>query len=223
MAKTKSATSQPHTASRQVDWDAIRQRINQGNALALDSENLSDEALQAAWARRAAQVAAAMREDEQGEQVEVALIRLDRELYGLGVEHIFDIRPLGAITRVPRLPAWVAGVVNLRGQIISVIDLLRFLGLPAGDHPADERYMILVQTPGMELALLADEVLAIENIPLRQIQEAGSALRGLKPEYVRGLVVREGENAANESGTLILLDLPALLADPALIIREEIA
>jgi purine-binding chemotaxis protein CheW len=225
MLKMKGASPSNKSASRQIDWEAVRQRISQNLTGVLGTELLSDDALQAAWARRASQVAAAVHEEEQGEQVEVAVIRLDRELYGLSVEFIFDIRPLGQITRVPRAPDWVAGVVNLRGQIISVVDLLRFLGLSASEERGSERFMLLVQSHGMELALLADEVLAIEAIPTRQIQEAGNTVRGLRPEHVRGLVIRQANHSegGEESGTLVLLDLPALLADPALIVREEIA
>ena len=58
------------------------------------------------------------------------VIRLGREVYGLETDYVFDIRPLESITHVPRVPDWVAGVVNLRGRIISVLDLQRFLGLP---------------------------------------------------------------------------------------------
>jgi purine-binding chemotaxis protein CheW len=221
-----------HSATRQIDWDAIRQRISQSeasNASVMDTDSLSEEALQAAWDRRTHQLAAVVKENDQGEQIEIAVIRLGRELYGLGVEYIFDIRPLESITRVPRVPDWVAGVVNLRGKIISVVDLLAFLGLATNGHDGADRYLLMVQTPNMELALLADEVLAIESLPVSQIQEAGTTVRGLRPEYVRGLVVRQADDAAEhahaveDTGTMVLLDLPVLLSDPALIIREEIA
>ncbi|MFZ6031120.1 MAG: chemotaxis protein CheW [Chloroflexota bacterium] len=221
---------QPPTKHNAIDWEAVRQRISQNNADSIDAETLSEEALQAAWERRKYQLAAVVEAEEEGEQIEVAIIRLGRELYGLDVEYIFDIRPLEGITRVPRVPAWVTGIVNLRGQIMSVIDLLAFLGLPSDRHSQDECYLLMVQTPGMELALLADEVLSIETLPSRSVQEAGNTVRGLRPEAVRGLIVRRQEQTdanstpeGEQSQTIVLLDLPALLSDPALIIREEIA
>lgn len=218
-----------NSSPRQIDWEIVRQRIAQNNATVLDADTLSEEALQAAWERRKHQLAAVVQEEDQGEQIEIAIIRLGRELYGLDVEYIFDIRPLEGITHVPRVPAWVTGVVNLRGQIISVVDLLTFLGLPSNRHSSDEYYLLMVQIPGMELALLVDEVLSVESLPLRQVQEASGMVRGLRPEMVRGLVVRQQEQIAGattnggENETIVFLDLPALLSDPALIVREEIA
>ncbi len=209
-----------------LDWDAIRQHIRATTERLEKEDELSEEALQQAWERRAAQVAEAAREEEQGEQMEVGIIRLGRELYGLEVQYIFDLRPMEQITRVPRVPEWVAGVVNLRGRILSVVDLLRFLGLPGAEQEtADEdRYLLLVQTPEMELAILVDEVLAIEGLPLSQIQEASGAVRGIRAEYVRGIVPRASDNKeqGDAKTLLVLLDLPVLLADKALIIHEEV-
>lgn len=220
-------------AGKQVNWDAIRQHILESHARQAGADVLSEDELQAAWGRRALQVAQNLQEEEQGERVEMAVVRLGQERYGLDVQYIFDIRPLEQVTVVPRVPAWVAGIVNLRGRLISAIDLHAYLKLPAhpGNAPAGERYLILVQTEQLELALLADEVLGILTVPASHIQEAAPVTRGLPAEYVRGVYVTD-ENAsrdhhalAEQNGhapLLVLLNLPALLASPELIVHEEI-
>jgi purine-binding chemotaxis protein CheW len=216
----------------QFDWELIHRRLTESSARLAWVDELTEEALQQAWTRRAAQVAQTLQEQEQGEQVEVAVIQMGRERYGLEVQYIFDIRLEENITRVPRVPDWVAGVVNLRGQVLSVVDLQRYLGLTATKKTpeAGARHLLLVQTPQMELALLVDEVLSIQNLPASHIQEAASVVRGLPVEYVRGVYIENGTDGINVTSSkgrentslLVILNLSALLADKRLIVQEEI-
>ncbi len=179
------------------------------------------ERLEQIWAHRAEQLAQVVAQESEGEQIELALVRLGREVYGLDVQYVFDIRPVEphSLTRVPRTPEWVAGVVNLRGRILSVIDLQRFLGLlpvENADQSTATRCLVVVETPEMALALLADEALPMETVPALRIQDATSTVRGIRPEYMRGIAERQGGDP------MVILDLPALLADKQLIVHEEI-
>ncbi len=181
------------------------------------------ETLQQTWTRRAARLARVPAEQEKGAQVELVLVRLGNEIYGLDVQCVSDIRPAELFTRVPRTPDWVAGVVNLRGRILSLLDLQRFLGLPqAEDGERVKPYLVVVEAPGaeMEVALLADEVLDVEALPASRLHDAAGTLRGIRPEYVRGIAER-GQDG--DGALVVVLDLPALLADKQLIVYEEIA
>jgi purine-binding chemotaxis protein CheW len=224
-----------------IDWEDVRRRIAAAEASLAGLDEMSPEELQKVWARRAAQLAARPQQQDQDEQVELVLIQLGYELYGLDVQHVFDIKPLEQITRVPRVPNWVAGVVNLRGRILSVIDLRRLFGLsPAEPRHEQETeiatlgadgFLIVVQSPAMEVALLVDDVLTIEALPASQIQDASGTMRGLRPEYVRGVAERTGGDVAlggtlqietmrEKRDMLVVLDLPALLADARLVIHH---
>ncbi len=234
LAATISARKKPaeNRTGAHIDWDAVHQRILDGSASLAWLDDMTDEALKQAWTRRAAQLSQAIQEQEQGEKVEVAVIRLGRERYGLEVEYIFDIRMEENITRVPRVPEWVAGVVNLRGQILSVVDLQRYLDLPASEKAPEPgtRHMLLVQTTKMELALLVDEVLSIQNLPVSRIQDASSVAGGLPVEYVKGVYIENNAgddkptsvNGSEATSLLMILDLSTLLADKKLIVQEEI-
>ncbi len=207
-------------------------------------EELPQAELEESWARRAEQIARVIETEDEGEQIELALVRLGKEIYGLDVQYIYDIRLLEKITRVPRVPDWVAGVVNLRGRIISALDLKRFLGIAVEASSPEEmnRKLVVVEIPEMELALIVDEVLMVETLPVNKIHEPSSAVRGIPAEYVRGIVVRlagdrtdvqaptetEDENSAVEAedldahqNLLTILNLPALLSDKRLVIHEE--
>jgi len=201
------------------DWEQVHERIATFSATGIDAT--SPEVLEQIWARRAAQLAKPVIEEEIGEQIELVIIQLGQEIYGIDVRYVFDIRPLPQFTPVPRVPEWVTGVVNLRGHILSILDLRRLFGLPPQkqDDSKTVSTLVVVRTPEMELALLTDGVVAVESIPANRIQEPEATIPGLRPEYVRGITKRRGLEAGP---TLVVLDLPALLGDPRLIIHEEI-
>jgi purine-binding chemotaxis protein CheW len=197
----------------------------------------SAEMVQQIWAERAARLAQVPPEHETGEQISLLLARLGRELYGLDARHVTRIEPVAHLTPVPRVPKWVAGVTNVRGRVLSVVDLAAFLGLPSpagqqnGENghrenlpPPSERYLVVVEAAGMELAFLVDGVLAVERLPSRQLVQAADMVRGLRPEYVRGIAERRRSSVQENSSRaiVIVLDLPNLLADERLIVHQEI-
>jgi chemotaxis signal transduction protein len=202
------------------DRSALHARLAALGAALTEPDATSPEVLERTWARRAERVARVPEEEDAGEQLWLVVVRLGCELYGLGVQYVTDICPVGHVTPAPRVPAWVAGMVNVRGRIMSVVDLLQFLGLSA---PADllpgERRLVIVQTPAMELGVLVDAVLAVEAIPLSRLQEGADTLGGLPPDYVRGVVTY---GAAEAPALVAVLDLHAVLGDPRLIVQESI-
>jgi purine-binding chemotaxis protein CheW len=212
------------TNGSQIDWDTVRQTVLKTSAKLAWMDDMPQEALDEIWAKRAAQVAQLIEDGETGEQIEVVTVRLGQEVYGMEADYVFDIRKLESLTRVPRVPDWIAGVTNLRGRIISVVDLHRFLGLPSAEKEdgaeSTARYMVVVETQSMELGLLVDEVKTVETLPRTLIQEASSVVRGIQIEYMQGIVVPT--RAGADTSPRLILDLPALLADKRLIVHEDI-
>jgi purine-binding chemotaxis protein CheW len=179
------------------------------------------QALERVWAEHARQLAKAPAQEQAGGWIDLVFIRSGDESYALEVEHIFEIRQAEQITPVPHVPSWVRGVYNLRGHILSVIDLFSFLGLPQPAPRGKETLtasLVMARTPEMESALLADQVLAVETIPRAQIQVPTELVHGLRAEYVEGIVELHGEE-----GDFIatILNLPAILADKRLVVDQE--
>lgn len=184
------------------------------------------EDMQRIWARRAAELARPLVRQDESDWFDVVIVRLGQELYGLEARYILDIRLAEHITPVPRVPDWVRGVVNVRGHILSVVDIQRFLGLPCLEaDAAGGLYLIVVETAETSLALLVDDVLAVDALPASLLQDPANLIRGLHPEQVRGLYRRSDRIPATPGGDglLVVLDLPALLADRRMIIHEEVA
>ena len=195
------------------------------------NDELTTELLEQTWARRAATLAEEVAEDDGGEQLSIVLVQLGKEIYGLEAKYIYDARPLERITPVPRAPVWMAGVVNVRGRIYSVVDLARFLNLPATPN-GEEAYLVVVQSEALELALKVDTVLSVVALPERLLQETADTLN-IPPAIVRGVMQNDDEapngapngssdGARNLPAFLVILDLPQLLSDPQLIIHEEL-
>lgn len=200
------------------------------------------ERIETVWKQRAVQMAIIERDlsAENQDTLTVVLIRLGRELLGIDVQNVFDIRPKEAITRVPRVPAWVVGVTNLRGNILSVIDLRKYLGLPGTANPEGDPeqpgLLLIVQTQNqtspsaMEIVFLVDDVVGVETLPVRRDVIESGLIHRLKPEYVKAIVERSPDSTRSESSDyqqiqrhITIIDAEVLLVDPRLVIHEEFA
>lgn len=210
--------------ARYFDWVAVRKRIEASRASLLALDDDTPEMLARLWRQRAAQLAKMPEPEATGEQLSLTVIRLGRESYGLEVQYVHDVALGRAITRVPRVPPWVAGVITQHGHVVSVIDLSRFIGVEAAPQPAERQlpdsYLVNIQAAGMEVALLVDEVLGLEVIPIDQLHPIESAPHGFRAEFVRGAIQHATSQATHD--LLIVLSIPALLADERLIVNETL-
>ncbi len=205
------------------DWVAVKAQL-EASIQALSGEHtLTESELRRIWSQRAAQLAEIEIEADESEHLDLVLVRLGDEIYGLEATYVDEIRPLQQVTPVPRTPPWVTGVVNVRGRILSVFDMGRFLQLPAaGEAPPGQPYVVVVSAAEMELALLTDEVLTVDKVPLRELEEASATVRGVPRKYVHGVGTYRIDDRESEV-TLIVLNLQLLLADEALLVREELS
>lgn len=146
------------------------------------------------------------KEDEQSysddEVYKLLTFTLGDERYGIDVDIVTGVRPTDKITRVPAIPKFYRGVINVRGQIISVLDLRQFFGLLPSD--ASRHELVLVHAHNLSLALLTDRIQEVQWIP-REIVEA------VDMRYARGVTANQ----------LVILDTDYLLTDDRLIIGGE--
>ena len=92
-------------------------------------------------------------------------------------QYVYDARPLERITPVPRAPGWMAGVVNVRGRIYSVLDLAHFLNLPAASNDNDEgSYLVVVQSEAVGAGAQSGYGTQCHRLPESQLQEATDTL-----------------------------------------------
>lgn len=143
--------------------------------------------------------------------LELLEFRLALESYALETRHVREVYPLKDLTPVPCTPAFVRGIVNVRGRIIPVIDIKKFFDLP-DQGLTDLHRIILVQGNGLEIGLLADEIDGVRSVPIGALQASLSTLTGIRADYLKGVT----------ADRLVVLDLDRLLADPKIIVHEEV-
>jgi purine-binding chemotaxis protein CheW len=143
---------------------------------------------------RARRLAEVPPEVDASRALEVLVCRLGVEEYAVELRLLHGVYPATGLTPVPCTPPFVAGLLNLRGEILTVLDLAAAMGLTG----SEQREVILAETPRVRVGLLVDEVLGVRRIALDSLDRAltgGDSTRGIA-----------------EART-VLLDLEALLAD----------
>lgn len=110
---------------------------------------------------------------------------LDGRLYGVDVEAVQEVLRGQPQTRIPLAPTSVSGLINLRGQVLSAIELRARLGLP--DRAADEEPMlVVVNVDGEPLALLVDSIGAVMDVDQEQFELPPDTLSGPSRELLTG-------------------------------------
>ncbi|MBC7344324.1 MAG: chemotaxis protein CheW [Clostridia bacterium] len=134
---------------------------------------------------------------------QLVVFELCRETYGVDISSVHEIIRMQAITRVPGTPAFVEGVINLRGRIVPVIDLHKRFGLPPGEETQDSRIMV-VEISGVTVGMIVDSVSEVLRLPVSNIEPPPPVVTGVDVAYLRGV-------GKWEDRLIILLDLEKVL------------
>ena len=125
------------------------------------------------------------------------------EEYGLEILRVREIIGLMDITAVPRIPAFIKGVINLRGKVIPVIDLRLKFNLPALE-PSEETCIIVVDVRGVEMGIIVDKVSEVFNIAETAIDDTPSFGVNVETTFILGIGKAGGK-------VTILLDIARVL------------
>lgn len=123
-----------------------------------------------------------------GNEEQVVVFQLADQTYGVDIACVYEIIRMEAITRVPRAPQFVEGVINLRGRIIPVIDLRRRFGLPQNEQTRASR-IIIVEMNGMTVGMVVDAVLEVLRLPADSIEPPPPVINGIDSAYLRGIAL----------------------------------
>ncbi len=192
-------------------WDAIRARMEAVRLRAERGWDPSSSEAKEMLRTRARRLATPPKPDEDQARIGVVLFHLAGETYAVESLYVRGVHPLKTLTPLPGAPAFVLGITNLRGEILSVIDLKKFFGLPEKGL-TDLSTVIVLQSDVMQFGILADEVVAAQVIPVSRIQPALPTLTGVREKYLRGVTEER----------VVILDASALLADDTLIVCDEV-
>lgn len=141
---------------------------------------------------------------------EMLTFRLGDNCYALPVRYVREVRNFDTVTPLPSVPEWILGLINVRGRLLTALDIRPLLET-ASVPPQPGSTIVIVGAGDIELGLIADLVIEVRR-HLAEPQPTPSTAGGRGVAWVRGV-----DEALN-----LLIDLPVLLADPRLIINDEV-
>lgn len=141
-----------------------------------------------------------------GETAQYIVIRLGQEQYGIDISYIENIVRMQHITRVPKLAAYLKGVINLRGEVIPIMSLRLKMDLPEDEISKATRIIIIKMEQCGTIGLIVDEVKEVVTLNLAEQVEKLAFNKDDKNNFVQGVGKYEG-------GLISLLDLNAVTAE----------
>lgn len=143
--------------------------------------------------------------------IQVVEFMLDGEHYAVESKYVDRIAFVENLTPVPCTPAFVSGVISLRGVIVPVFDSKKLFGMPHG-NTTDFGNVIVLQSGEMRFGILADAIIGARHIASTDIQCWSATLSGVDKNYLKGVT----------SGHMAVLDAEKLLMDENLVVDEHI-
>ena len=136
-------------------------------------------------------------------QVQYATFRLGNEFFGVEVLRVQEILRSQEMTPIPLAPNFVSGLINLRGQIVTAIDL--GVRLTEREEPANHESMnVVINSSDGVVSLLVDEIGDVLDVETRLMEPPPPTLKSIRSEYVKSVCKLDGE-------LLVILDVDNLL------------
>jgi purine-binding chemotaxis protein CheW len=145
----------------------------------------------------------AMNTSTTSQEEQLVVFDLANEVYGVDIAVVREIIRMQPVTKVPGAPAFVEGVINLRGKVIPVIDLRKRFGLSASGYTKESRISV-VEIDQHDIGLIVDGVSEVLRVPASAVEPPSSVITSIEASYLRGI-------AKLDDRLVILLDLNQIL------------
>jgi purine-binding chemotaxis protein CheW len=120
------------------------------------------------------------------EVVQLVSFMLDDVEYGVDILSVHEILRFPEMTRLPNTPPFIKGVINLRGNVIPVVDMRIRFGFPEGDV-TDLTRIIVVETGGKQVGILVDNVYQVVRLPVASIDPPSDLITGISEDFISGI------------------------------------
>jgi purine-binding chemotaxis protein CheW len=197
----------------EIDWAELHRRLDASRSALERRLAPSPEERQKILHARARLLAARGKAEAASAHLPVEVVEfvVGPEHYGIESCHIREIHPLSEFTPLPCTPAFVLGLVNVRGQILSIIDIKRLFDLPEKGL-TDLNKVIVVHGNHMEVGILADTIVGVRSVALEELQPALPTLTGIRAEYLTGIT----------KDPMVVLDVEKILSDEKILVNEAV-
>jgi len=194
-----------------IDWLAVRQQVETTRAAIEHGWAPDPEETKRILKARACVLAREPEKAEAADVLEFVEFFLAHEKYAVESRFVREVCPLQSLTKLPCTPAFVLGIVSVRGEILSVVDIKKFFDLPEKGL-TDLNKVIVLKSENMQFGILADVIVGVRWISVVNVQPSLPALTGTRERYLMGV----------SSERVVLLDAAKLLADQAIIVQEQV-
>jgi purine-binding chemotaxis protein CheW len=196
--------------SRVIDWHSIRQRLARATAATEKASYLSPERARAVLEERARVLARAPAQAaSSADLVHLATFGLGNERYALDTRYVREVVGFKDYTPIPDTPDFLVGLTNLRGEVLAVFDLRKFLGV-ARQEVTDLARLIVLGGEHAEFGVVADVAHEVLRLRREEILEPPATVAGIGRKYLCGVT----------ADALIVLDGAVLLRDGRLFIDQ---
>jgi purine-binding chemotaxis protein CheW len=136
---------------------------------------------------------------------QLVTFRLEDETYGINVMHVQEVLRVTEIAPVPGAPPYVLGIINLRGNVVTVIDTRSRFGLPPGDIDEASR-VVIIESEMQVVGILVDSVAEVVELKGSEIDSAPNVGNEESSKFIQGV-------ATSDNNLLIVVDLNKLLSE----------
>jgi len=143
-------------------------------------------------------------ESQSEDLLQLVSFNLGKEEFAVDILKIQEINRMVEITKVPKSPDFVEGVINLRGKVIPIIDLRKRFKLPGSESTKQTR-IVVVDIDNMVVGLVVDAVSEVLRLPANTVEPPPPIVAGIDSEYISGV-------GKLEDRLLILLELDKVLS-----------
>lgn len=144
--------------------------------------------------------------------IDVVQFEISGVHYALDIQIAREIVEMMPITPIPRAPAHIAGIINLRGEITNILNLNCLMGLPAGDEAENRKIIVLAPDAanGSNVGLIVDDVQSVLRVSEDDVDQMDEAIS--REAYVKG-IVKLGNEEGNAKVLVIWIDIGKILSD----------
>ena len=144
-------------------------------------------------------------QSEKDQVLQWVTFRLDEETYGINVMQVQEVLRYTEIAPVPGAPDYVLGIINLRGNVVTVIDTRKSFGLMPGDI-TDNTRIVIIEAEKQVIGILVDSVAEVVYLRASEVETAPNVGNEETAKFIQGVANRDKE-------LLILIDLNKLLSE----------
>lgn len=139
-------------------------------------------------------------------QLQWATFQLADELYGVNVMQVKEVLRLTEIAPVPGAQQYIIGIINLRGNVITVVDTRTLFGLPRADSNTNDSRIVVIELEDQTVGMLVDSVAEVIYLKRSQIERAPNVGTDESTKFIQGVSYHNKE-------LIILLDLNRMIED----------